>query len=104
VADDDQPFDGFGSFVQERFHEVAEFATVRGNVPAGIVNAGKPPCTRVISCISLGEGSFSPSAFARLDLQPLASAAVSPVCLRDAELKRVENPRQVQRCRLRDAA
>jgi len=44
---------------------------------------------------SLGEGSFSPSAFARLDVQPLASSPGSH-SLRDADLKRVENLRYVR--------
>ena len=46
----------------------------------------------VLWCRSLGEGSFSPSAFARLDLQPLAPSQ-APHSLRGAYLKPVENPR-----------
>jgi hypothetical protein len=49
----------------------------------------------VLWCRSLGEGSFSPSAFARLVLQPLAPSQAQH-SLRGADLKLVENPPYVR--------
>ena len=37
VTDDDHTFDGFGPLMQQRFHQIAEFAAVRGNMLAGVV-------------------------------------------------------------------